>query len=200
MLSKVIRRSHMYLALFLTPWMVMYALSTLLMNHRPLVERLFGGNQAHYEKEKELNYQGSFAPSAGPKEVARQILKSLDMEGAFSVRQLKGQSPQQLVILRNQPISPRRITYTPDTGKLVIEREAYRTPGFLERMHRRSGYQAGFWKENAWAFSVDLVILAMVFWVASGIWMWWELRLTRYWGFRCGIIGATLFVFFLCMI
>ena len=29
--SKIIRRVHMYLALFLAPWMLMYALSTLAM-------------------------------------------------------------------------------------------------------------------------------------------------------------------------
>ena len=39
MFSKLVRRTHMYLALFLTPWMAGYAASTLLMNHnagRPL--------------------------------------------------------------------------------------------------------------------------------------------------------------------
>ena len=34
MFSKFLRRSHMYLALFLTPWMLVYALSTMGMNHR----------------------------------------------------------------------------------------------------------------------------------------------------------------------
>jgi hypothetical protein len=34
MISKLLRRSHMYLALFLTPWMLVYALSTMGMNHR----------------------------------------------------------------------------------------------------------------------------------------------------------------------
>ena len=31
--SVVIRRSHMYVALFFTPWVAVYALSTLLFNH-----------------------------------------------------------------------------------------------------------------------------------------------------------------------
>ena len=34
MFSKVIRRTHMYVALFLAPWVLMYALSTMVMNHR----------------------------------------------------------------------------------------------------------------------------------------------------------------------
>ena len=32
--SLIIRRIHLYLALFLTPWMLMYAISTVVMNHR----------------------------------------------------------------------------------------------------------------------------------------------------------------------
>ena len=34
MFSKILRRTHMYLALFLAPWVLMYALSTAAMNHR----------------------------------------------------------------------------------------------------------------------------------------------------------------------
>jgi hypothetical protein len=40
MISKILRRTHMYLALFLTPWMLIYALSTMAMNHRELFKRL----------------------------------------------------------------------------------------------------------------------------------------------------------------
>ncbi|MEO8425770.1 MAG: hypothetical protein ABI651_01530 [Verrucomicrobiota bacterium] len=35
--SRIIRRVHMYLARFLAPWMLMYALSTLAMSHREFV-------------------------------------------------------------------------------------------------------------------------------------------------------------------
>ena len=42
MISKVVRRTHMYLALFLFPWVLMYALSTLVMNHRALFVSAYG--------------------------------------------------------------------------------------------------------------------------------------------------------------
>jgi hypothetical protein len=53
MVSLLLRRAHMYLALFLFPWMLMYALSTLAMNHR----RAFAP-PAVFEKERELVYDG----------------------------------------------------------------------------------------------------------------------------------------------
>jgi hypothetical protein len=34
MFSKFIRQTHMYLALLLAPWILLYALSTIAMNHR----------------------------------------------------------------------------------------------------------------------------------------------------------------------
>jgi hypothetical protein len=35
---QLVRRVHMYLGLFLAPWMFMYAVSTLVMNHREFVQ------------------------------------------------------------------------------------------------------------------------------------------------------------------
>ncbi|MCZ6635698.1 MAG: hypothetical protein O7G87_20055, partial [bacterium] len=69
-----------------------------------------------------------------------------------------------------------------------------------ERMHRRRGYQHKYALEDTWAFSVDLVILAMVFWVGSGLWLWWELKVTRLWGTVCLGIGIGLFALFLSTI
>ena len=43
------------------------------------------------------------------------------------------------------------------------------------------------------ALSVDLVVVAMVFWGLSGLWMWWEMRVTRIWGTACALGGLVVF-------
>ncbi len=48
--SLFLRRSHMYVALFLTPWMTMYALSTFVFNHFETFARVYGGNMDRYVK------------------------------------------------------------------------------------------------------------------------------------------------------
>jgi len=106
----------------------------------------------------------------------------------------------QLTSARQDPVTRRRISYFPAESKLAIEKSVFHTSHFLRRMHVRRGYQVGPRLENAWAFSVDLVVIAMVFWVASGLWMWWELRVTRGWGTLCAAAGVALFGFFLMMI
>ena len=50
--SLIIRRTHMYLGLFLFPWMLMYALSTMVMNHRALFVATYGAGPPAYEKER----------------------------------------------------------------------------------------------------------------------------------------------------
>lgn len=173
----------MYLALFLAPWVLMYALSTLVMNHRGYFVEKHGRGPAPWIPERELTYQGSFADQATPREISRQILDSLSLDGAHGVNRRPDGT---LVITRNNLLTPRRITYTPATQRLVIEKAAPRPNALLERFHRRRGYETGYALDTVWAVSVDVVIVALVFWALSGLWLWWEMKATRV----IGAIGA----------
>jgi hypothetical protein len=187
MFSKLVRRTHMYLALFLAPWMLGYALSTLAMNHRM-------PRPTTFIKESEQQYVNVFEPGTPPREIARQILLDLDLDGAFSVQ---GPAPDgRLTVTRQGMLSPRRITFTPQDRRVVVERMELETSGFLNRFHRRRGYQQPYAADLAMAISVDAVIVAMVFWSLSGLWMWWEMRATRGWGLACAATGIGIFTFF----
>jgi hypothetical protein len=194
MFSKVIRRVHMYLALFLSPWMLMYALSTVVMNHRGFFIEKYGRGPVPFHTERELTYNGAFPENAAPRDISRQILASLDLDGAHGVNRRPDGA---IVINRNDLVSPRRITYTPGDNKLVVERMEPRANAFLERFHRRRGYATGYGLDTVWAGSVDLVIAAMVFWVLSGLWMWWEMKVTRKLGALAVLGGIALFAFYL---
>ena len=192
MFSKVIRRTHMYLALSLSPWMLMYALSTMSMNHRtPTPPR--------FETEREMAYAGVFPAGASAAQMADQILVDLGLEGAHNIP--GGQMREgRLTVFRQDLVTPRRITYVQSEGKITIERMIFRSSQFLERFHRRRGFQHRVALDDVWAVTVDLVIVAMVFWVLSGLWMWWEMKVTRAWGAVFALFGAGLFAFFLVTI
>jgi hypothetical protein len=194
MFSKVIRRTHMYVALFLFPWMLMYAISTLAMNHRGFFTARYGSASPAFEKERELIYDGSFSDNAELRAISRQILSSLDLDGAHGVTRRKDGA---IVINRNDLIAPRRLTFSPIDRTLVIEKLAHRPNAFVERFHRRRGYATGYRLDTAWAVTVDLVIAAMVFWAASGLWMWWEMKVTRRIGVSALIGGAATFALYL---
>lgn len=197
MLSKVIRRTHLYLALFLAPWVLMYTLSTLVMNHREFFLEKQGRGPAPLLRERELTYHATLKENTPLRDIARQILAAVDLDGAHSVNRRPDGA---IVIQRQDLLAPRRLTYTPADQKLVIEKAEPRANALLERFHRRRGYATGYLIDTVWAVSVDLVIIAMVFWAVSGLWMWWEMKATRLIGLAGTLAGAAVFAFYLVTI
>ena len=59
-LSRLARRVHMFTGLFLAPWMLMYALSTLVMAHREFVGSFYSSKNPAMITERELDYSRSF--------------------------------------------------------------------------------------------------------------------------------------------
>ncbi len=189
--SKLIRRTHMYLALFLTPWMIVYALSGLVLNHGPAVRGFYGAKFTQFEKIGERDYSAAFSADADARMIGAQILEHLDLAGTFNV-QGKADQPK-LVINRNGAFAAHRITYLRQENRLLIEKQQFVAPVFLNRAHFRSGFEQPFLAAWIWAVLVDLVIVGMLFWVGSGIWMWWEIKPARGWGAAFALTGFGLF-------
>jgi hypothetical protein len=193
--SRVIRQIHLYLALFLGPWVLLYGISTIVMNHRAL----FRGEEAPpppWEIVSDGTYDGEFPPQAGRQQMAHQILSGLQIDGNHQATLREGK----LVVTRHDAVRPMRITYTPEDRRLVVERQAWEGAAFLERMHRRRGFRSPYVLDDMWAFSVDLFIAAVLFWTLSGLWLWWEMRPTRRLGGFLMIGGVLLFAFFVMVL
>jgi hypothetical protein len=195
--SRLVRRIHLYTGLFLGPWMLMYALSTLVMTHRDYVASFYSTKRPALVTERELDYSRSFPTNATREEIGLQILRDVGLDGTHSIS--GGRDGKPLVINRQHAYTPRRITYDPAKGIVMIEREEFRTSNFLERMHRRRGYNS-YRLQNTWGFTVDVAVIAMMFWSLSGIWLWWELKSTRGWGALSFVGGLTLFAIFLALL
>lgn len=197
-LSTLIRRTHLFLALFLTPWILMYAVSTLGMHHRTL----FTGHEQRvdppFDVISEQPYQATFEAGVGREEAARSILEDLDMEGAHGVQGRLEDGV--LTIIRHRPIRTERVTYDAVEGTLRIERRQFAMVYFLEMLHRRRGFDQPFLANDTWAVIVDGVIVAILLWAATGLWMWWEMLRTRRLGAWCLVAGAALFAWFLLML
>jgi hypothetical protein len=79
----------MYVGLFLIPWILMYAVSTIVMNHRAAFRVHYGGSLVRWVKEDERSYSGQFAGQTDPKVMAEQILRELRLEGNFAANMTK---------------------------------------------------------------------------------------------------------------
>jgi len=188
----------MFSGLFLAPWMLMYAFSTLVMAHREFVLSLYPTKTPALVTERELDYARSFPATATREEIAKQLLQDLDLEGRHSIS--GGRSGQPLVVNRQTALGAHRITFDPGTRKIVVQREEFRMLTFLERLHRRRGYDQPYALDDSWGLTVDAAVVAMVFWSLSGIWLWWELKPTRRWGLLTLVAGPALFTIFLLLL
>jgi hypothetical protein len=196
--SRLVRRVHMFTALFLGPWMLMYALSTLVMTHQDYVFSFYPSKSPALITERELDYTRSFPTNLAREQIGQQILQDLGLDGTHSVS--GGRNGKPLVISRQHSLVTRRVTFDPAAQKVLIQREEFRTATFLERMHRRRGYSHPYALEDTWGFSVDVAVVIMVFWSLSGIWLWWEIKSTRYWGALALASGLGLFALFAALI
>jgi hypothetical protein len=196
--SRLIRRIHMFTALFLGPWMVMYALSTLVMTHRDYVLSFYPSKSPAMVTERELDYTRSFPTNMTREEIGRQILQDLGLDGTHSVS--GGSNGRPLVINRQNALSTRRVTFDATARKVIIQREEFRAATFLDRMHRRRGYNHPYALEDTWGFSVDVAVVIMVFWSLSGVWLWWEMKSVRLWGALALMAGLGLFAVFAALI
>ena len=98
-MSLLLRRIHLYLALFLAPWILMYTASTFVMNHRGLFHGPGPAPPPKFELERELTYPGEFPDKATPQQIAAQLVASLDMDGAHAVAR---QSTAEKVVINRQ--------------------------------------------------------------------------------------------------
>ncbi len=191
----LVRRTHLFLALFLTPWVLMYALSSIGMHHR----MLFTGHEKRvhpgYELISEQKYTHRFEADTDKWTAARLILRDLDLEGAFSVRGTVEMGT--LTIIRDHPIRPYQIIYDAGEASVRIEQQKFGMTFFLEMLHRRRGFQQPYVINDLWAVVVDMVIISILLWAFTGVWMWWSIARARKTGTWCLGIGIALFLCFL---
>lgn len=62
-------------------------------------------------------------------------------------------------------------------------------------MHARGGFEQQV-PATSWSVVVDLVCLAIIVWIASGLYMWWHAPGQRRWGWIAIAAGSATFVLF----
>ena len=168
------------------------------MTHHDYVLSFYPSKNPAMVTERKLDYTRSFPTNMTREEIGLQILQDLGLDGTHSVS--GGGNGKPLIINRQHSLGTRRVTFDTAAQKVVIQREEFRTPTFLERLHRRRGYNHPYALEDTWGFSVDVAVVIMVFWSLSGIWLWWQIKSVRLWGTLALAAGLGLFALFAALI
>jgi len=81
------------------------------------------------------------------------------------------------------------VSGTPADG--VPPPEELSTRRFLTRLHLAHGFPGSPNTKWFWAVLVDAMAFVMVFWGLSGLFMWWQVKSTRRWGFLVLLVSAV---------
>ena len=187
--DKFNRRTHLYLGLFLMPWLLMYGVSSFIIVH----QSWFGAEkQPAWEPVFEKEYRHPIPQDGELRAAAQDILNDCNLQGAFWVNK---PNPDTLQINRFSFWGSTRLTYSVKDQKLNAERQRMPLSQAIVRMHFRGGFgQPTFW-DKFWGLLVDLACVGIIIWVASGLIMWWRLPRLRTWGAMA--VGGGLLSFLL---
>jgi hypothetical protein len=179
--DRINRRTHLYLGLFLMPWLLMYGVSSFIIIHQAWFR---ADKKAGWEPVFEKNYTRAINVEGannepGLRAAAQEILKDCDLEGAFWVDR---PNPDTLHVDRFSFRDSISLTYSIKSQKLKAERQRMLWPQVVTRMHFRGGYGQPEFLDKFWGFMVDLACLGILIWVASGVIMWWRLPKLKVWG------------------
>jgi len=183
------RRVHLYLGMFLLPWVVMFGVSSLLLNHTAWFQ--IGANDWTTLDER-ANYDVQGPVPGDLRAVAARIIADAGYEPRAGFGAFK---PNANRVNINLPSfrHPIRITYFSDQHRLLVERRGFAWGPTLRNMHTHDGYYLHAPGQTAWAVMVDILCVAILFWVASGLYMWWVLPGTRGWGWATLAASALSF-------
>jgi hypothetical protein len=190
----VVRRTHLYLGLFLLPWFFMYGVSSVPFSHASSIQPLFKDGTPEWTLRFDRQYEIEVPAGDELRPVGERILKDSGVEeGAFGAYRERGR----IVVYRHDFWRSTRITYYPDEKRLRAEDKRFRWDHFLTGLHARGGFEQTSALDRGWAAIVDLVCLSILVWILSGLIMWWQIPGHRIAGGIAIAAGAAAFALFL---
>jgi hypothetical protein len=178
MFYRLVRTIHLYAALFLAAFVVMYAVTGFIMyrsswfpNHHKDTVR-----QVVFQWEPLLGSGDNRAVFDYLESIQAQVGKDLGLEGRYEFSRKEKDGRFTLFYLR--PGSQERVFFTPGMDSVEVSRRDYGFAQMMNRMHQFHGYKGGvlFW---LWGFLLDLVSLSMILFGVSGVYLWYTLKSTQ---------------------
>jgi hypothetical protein len=195
-ISHLNRRLHLYLGLSLLPWFFMYGVSSIPFAHT----QYFNDRDAAKGLPLWTLTSDRIVDIAVPQDAAglrpfgAALLREAGIEGtSFGAYR---QSPTQINVYSYSFWKSTQLKYYTDSKRLTVEDRRFRWDQFLTGMHGRGGFAQDGFIDRSWSVVVDIVCVSMLVWIASGVYMWWELPGQRRWGWLAIAAGTASFLFF----
>ena len=190
------RRLHLYLGLALLQCLFMYGISSIPFAHNQYFERRDAAKGLPLWTLRSTHTVDAAIPDdphqlrAFGASLLREAGITADTYGAYR------QTPTQVNVYVYSFRNSTQLKYFADQKRLTVEDRRFRWDQFLTGMHARGGFEQESLFVRSWSVIVDLVCLAIVLWIASGLYMWWGLPGSRRLGWLAIAGGTISFVVF----
>lgn len=195
-ISHLNRRVHLYLGLALLPWFFVYGISSVPFAHNDYFQRRDAARGIPLWTLRAEHVVDAAVPS-NPEELrafGAALLRRAGIAGdRFGVYR---QSPTQVNVYAYSFWHSTQLKYFVDQKRLTVEDRRFRWDQFLTGLHARGGFEQERLLDRSWSVVVDIVCLAIVLWIATGLYMWWSIPGSRGWGWAALLAGAGSFVLF----
>lgn len=188
----LVRRLHLYFGAFLLPWFVMFGISSFVINHPAWFQAGEGGAAPLWTTLQERPYDRAVPFGVDLRSVGAAIAADLgySTDHGFGVGR---PNPNRINVNLPSFSRPVRISYFVNEHRVLAEQRAFAWAPALSNMHTHDGYYLHAPWQTAWAVVVDILCVLLVFWVASGLYMWWGLPASRAWGWLAIAAGFASF-------
>ena len=188
--DKINRRTHLYMGLALTPWFLLYAVSSIVLNHNSIVNRK---EVKPWTKlyDKPYNAGVPINDDSDQWAIGEKILKEQGLEGRYRAF---WDDDDNLVINRQKFYSTIRLTYYHKENRLVAEQKPLKWNEMLTQAHFRAGFDHPYFAEIFWAACVDILVFTTIIWIVSGLLLWINLKRFRFWGWVAIGTGMASFI------
>ena len=194
------RRLHLYLGLCLLPWLFMYGVSSIPFAHGQFFQKRDEARQVPLWTVRLQRALDLPVPEDPPalRDFGRTVLQEVGVNAPnFGV----GRPNRTTVnIYAFSFLQSTRVVYAIDQKKVTVEDRRFRFDQFLTGLHARGGFEQDGFLQDSWAVVIDLVSVALVLWIVSGLYLWWGVPGHRGWGWLAILAGAGSFLMFaLCL-
>jgi hypothetical protein len=186
----------MYSGLLLLLFFLKFGISAIPFAHGRLFNAYYD-DRPQWETRFEGPYTIAVPDDADIRVIGANIMHDMGLSGSFGAwRQNKNRISVNIFSFRRSI----RMIYRIDEHKIIVEDKLFRWDHFLHKFHWIGGYHQNRLIHDFWALMIDLVCLAVLVWIITGLYMWWQVPASRTPGMIALALGWGTFILFVIML
>lgn len=190
----LIRSLHLYFGLFISPFVLLFSISVLVLNHTAFFSRL----RPVHNLEPEYRELGAFDFTGSDSLIAKKLLDKVNLDGEVD---WIVKTDTSFSFPLNKPGLTRSVSLNRLTGRVTVTGTEVGFFGAIQFLHLMPGQHNAGMRGNSvliklWRVMTDTLVYVVLFVSASGVFLWYYLRPER----MLGVVSLSVGFVFLIVV